>query len=210
MAVGSQHSSAEMNVPPFANDGDATVWVSANGGNTWSVSLDVHQIDICCARIYFSGVVNNKLYIQAVDYDEFHPTSRVFNGTLWSAGPNLLTYGVAQKANSFINQMVMIQSANLVSFDGNVVILRYSGIVDYTILDNEIYVLTTTKKIYSSSNLVDWRYEDEFTASENPTSIEIFDGGIYLGTDNSKIYRAQMAEYNFNIIPILQLLLLDD
>ena len=208
-AVGSQHSSNEMNVPPYADDGDATVWSSTNGGTTWSVSLDVHQIDNCCARIYFSGVHDNKLYVQAVDYDEYHPFSRVFDGSTWSIGPNLLIYGNARKANSYNSLTLMLQGNNLVTFDGQNVDHIYSDVVDYTIYSGAVYILTSGKKVYKSSSLGSWRYIDQLNITASVNSIEVYDEVVYVGTGDSKIYSTELYDTP-NIVPMIYLLLLGE
>ncbi len=191
-AVGSQHSSAEIGVPPFIDDGDATVWSSSNNGSSWEVSLDIHQIDNCCARVYFSGVQGGKLYIQAVDYDEFHPLSKVYDGTSWSDGPNLLVYGSASNGNVFGNKLLMRQAGSLVSFDGSTVNQNYSGIYDYTISNDYVYVLTYGKEVYRSLDLSNWSFVDSLSIGSNAHSIEVKDFIVYVGTSDSTIHKSEV------------------
>lgn len=212
-AVGSQRTSSESAVPPFTDDGDAAIWSSSNNGTSWSISLDIQQIDNCCARVYFSGIHGDKLYVQAVDYDEFHPLSKVYDGTSWTDGPNLLVYGSATNGNNFDGKLLMRQSSSLVSFDGNSVTQNYSGIADYTIFEDYVYVLTFEKEVYRSRDLLNWGFVDSLNVSSNVHSIEVKDFIVYIGTSDSRVYKSDvLVPYEENCTDFLPsiLYLLDD
>lgn len=68
---------------------EAAVWRSTNGGQTFTRSLSTPVGAYCCPSYNGLGVLSGKLYTQA----PFEAFSRVWNGTSWTQGPDLLPGG---------------------------------------------------------------------------------------------------------------------
>jgi hypothetical protein len=73
---------------------DAVVWRSSDEGQTWQEALRITKQDQRDLETHFGFalVTEGNLYVQAygVGWSGAHPTSKVFDGTSWSDGPNLL------------------------------------------------------------------------------------------------------------------------
>jgi hypothetical protein len=175
---------------------DAAAWRSLDGGTSWSEVLTVPQISGIFddfARFYGAGVYQGKLYVQAKDYyGAVHPTSKVFDGTSWSDGPNLGTFNHAQ---AFAGKLVYHGglhagwSANyLKAFDGAGSRIVLSSLVyDYTIDAPTLYALGNDGWIRKSQDLVSW--SKVARAPSTARSITVLNRSIYVGGTDSRLYR---------------------
>ncbi len=112
-----------------SNGSLAAAWRSLDDGRTWKPVYShpaVSGIDGDFARFYFAGAFGNRLFLQGTDYRGGpHPGSKVFDGTTWSDGPNLLLErGMGWRPVVFADHMIYQsweQSGSLLTFDGQVV-----------------------------------------------------------------------------------------
>ncbi len=85
----------------------AVAWRSTDGGLTWNVALSLpRKIKGQFERFYFIGSYNGKIYLQA--YPDYQ-TSKVFDGTTWTDGPNLLTWAWGWRPILFAGKMIYSQ-----------------------------------------------------------------------------------------------------
>jgi Ca2+-binding RTX toxin-like protein len=176
---------------------NAVAWRSLDGGVTWSPALTVPPRNSGVgdfARFYFAGVYQNALYVQAADYyGGKHPTSKVFDGTGWSDGPDLLPQGgYGYDTELFDGQLVYLSSqsslSSLLSFDGTEV--RSTGRVfhNYSVDGDTLYGLGENGQVLTTTNLTRWTTLNAL-APETARSIVVIDGVIYVGTTDSRIYK---------------------
>jgi hypothetical protein len=183
---------------------DAVAWRSLDGGATWSTALTVpprNSGDF--ARFYFAGVHQNALYVQAVDFGGKHPTSKVFDGSEWSDGPDLIPQGgygydtelfngqlvyLAGDSSIDIQEPVSASPSSLVSFDGAKVTSTGQVFHNYSVDGDTLYGLGENGQIRKTTDLSSWT-ELETAAPETARSIVVIDGTIYVGTADSRIYK---------------------
>lgn len=176
---------------------DAVAWRSLDNGSTWQESLRVPKNSTTSgdfARFYFAGVFNGKLYVQASDYYGYsHPSSKIFDGTSWSNGPNLNAYA-GFHAEAFAGKMVYQtgfsshSASNLMAFNGVTASSAANFTVySYTISGTTAYALASDGKVYTSTNASTWTHS--YTAPLTARSIAVQNGAIYVGTSDSKLYR---------------------
>jgi hypothetical protein len=181
------------------------VYESSDGESTFHLSLSVPPIS-GYARFYFSGQVNGKLYVQAVDsVGRKHPHSKVLAGASWTDGPDLGGWG--SNCNVFADKMVYQiyphgqGVTHLCSFDGaTVTTVIESTLLCYTIYGSEllaVYKPPASEKyvLAQTSDLINWK-----TISENiniawpdpgpPESMSVAEQHIFLGTASGKVYRS--------------------
>lgn len=174
----------------------AVVWRSADGGASWQMSLAVGPVSGKSgdfARFYGAGVYGGKLYVQAKDWlGGTQARSKVFDGNTWSDGPNL---GSFNHAESFAGKMIY-HSGNhsgtwggfLNAFDGTVQTRAHpTGIWDYAVEGDTVYVLTIDGWVKKSRDLVSWT--QVAAAPSVARSIAVFQSSLYLGGTDSGLYR---------------------
>lgn len=203
---------------------EAVVWQSTDGGATFFKSLTLRgefsPSSRTYTRFYFAGVLNRKLYVQGVDDGgallsrRHHTTSRVFDGTTWTIGGDMLSgsstddYGYQPVEFDgkmiYMNRYPFIDARrDLVVFDGNEA--RYltdipNGIANFTIDENYLYVLTPEGDVRRTSDASrawsQWERLTPFRVFEltRPNvsvgrSIAALDGSLYIGTSRAEIYR---------------------
>ena len=199
----------------------ANVWRSTDGGNSYSVLLNNvrPQVDNGSnySRFYFAGVYQNKLYVQGMDSTgSRHPTSRVFNGSTWTTGPDLLPAGgYGWQPQVFAGKMVYESytgSSSFYSFDGTAaskltlpfITLPSGGgggnnpgggiggatgvsCIDFTIDGGWLYLLNSQREIFATDNLSEWHYLS--TAPTFLSSLAVLDGTMYLGGSEARLYK---------------------
>jgi RTX calcium-binding nonapeptide repeat (4 copies) len=176
---------------------NAVAWRSLDGGVTWGTALTVAPRNIGVgdfARFYFLAIYQGALYVQATDYfGGKHPASKIFNGSEWSNGPDLLPQGGhGYDTELFNGQLVYLSSqsspTSLLSFNGDQV--RSTGRVfhNYSVDGDKLYGLGENGEISKTTNLSSWT-ELETAAPETARSIIVIDGTIYVGTADSRIYK---------------------
>ena len=180
---------------------NAVAWRSLDGGATWSTALTVppRQSGVDdVARFYFAGVYHNALYVQAADFfGGKHPSSKVFNGTVWSDGPDLLPQGgYGYDTELFAGRLVYLslgvssQSSpgSLLSFDGTKVTSTGRVFYNYSVDGGKLYGLGANGQISRTGNLRTWT-DIKTLAPQSARSIVVIDGVIYVGTTDARIYR---------------------
>jgi len=182
---------------------DPVAYRSTDGGQTWVKMLDVVPPTGDYGRFYGAGVLNGKLYVQAMYVDNAtnyivggESSSHVFDGTSWAKGPSIST--IMWHPESFAGKMVYStwaapdndSATGLSTFDGTKVAGAGvpEGIWGYTVDGTTLYALGTSGKIYSTTDLTNWYLQS--TAPSTARSIAVLNGVIYVGTTDSKLYSA--------------------
>lgn len=198
-----------------ATNSKAEVWRSTDGGNSWQLALGLPPAkpELTCtasdgrtykdfSRFYGIGAYQGKLYVQGQDYCGWtQPESRVSSdgGVTWTTGPN---FGLFNHAETFAGKMVFVSGnphsgiggGSLRTFDGtNLEYKAPTGIWDYTIDGDSLYILGTDNKVWKTTNLDNWA-EVAIAPTESRSvgigrSIAILNGTIYLGGKDSAIYK---------------------
>ena len=215
------YSATEMNGVIFmagsAYPDDAAVWRSSNNGGYWTVSLQVPPVqgysDV--ARAYHvGGPYNGKLYVRPYDWlNGSHYYTRRYNGTSWSSVyiPDL--HAITNRMREFAGKLVYRWGSLLNEFDGSSVVNNYTpAIRDFTISGEWLYVLNSSSSystIRRTKNLTSWQYVD--TAPTDAISLEVLNNSVYVGTNDSEIYKSDVdLDHLINVVPPMYLLLLDN
>jgi Ca2+-binding RTX toxin-like protein len=182
---------------------NAVAWRSLDGGVTWSTALTVPPRNSGVgdfARFYFAGAFKTSLYVQAVDNGGGkHPTSKVFDGSRWSDGPDLLPQGgYGYDTELFDRQLVYLargvdlargpSPSSLLSFDGAEVTSTGRVFYNYSVDGDTLYGLGENGQILRTTDLRRWT-ELETGAPQAARSIVVIDRVIYVGTTDSRIYK---------------------
>jgi hypothetical protein len=185
----------------------AVAYRSTDGGVTWTKSLDVPASSGNYNRFYGIGTYNGKVYVQAHIMSCSGGTScysggseansHVFDGTSWSLGPTLNADSFWHP-ETFAGKMIYLTWAQpngptatgMLAFDGTRAVSAGAPAApyDFTIDGNTLYVLGGNGIVYSTTDLVTW-YQ-QAAAPTTARSITVYNGQIYVGTTDSKIYGA--------------------
>ena len=191
---------------------DAVVYRSLNSGATWVKMLSVPPAATVpgdFARFYFAGVLNHRLYVQAVNYYAGQDRrSYVFDGTSWSRGPDLLPDGFGYHSSTFAGKLIYMQVGSIValsglmSFNGRRVTSSHAPVpfYDYAIGGRHLYGLAAAGAIYRTSDLRTWS-KLAIVAPSSARSITEYKGTIYVGTTYSKIYAAPLPKARSRLLP---------
>ena len=195
----------------------ATLYKSTNGGSSWTIGLEMPIAGF--SRFQFGGVYNNKLYVQPQygngggPLSQFH-YSKVYDGSSWSNGPDLLPFGLGKKARAFSNALLMIQNDHMTAFNGTTTSAISPPVTDYTTDSGYLYILRTTdKKVYRTDKTDGSGYLLVDQAPSNADSIEVLNNVLYAGTTNSQIHKSDVDLASIQppvMAPVNMLLLLDD
>jgi hypothetical protein len=174
---------------------NAVVWRSLDGGATWSSVLAIPPMNSGdFARFHFLGVHHDEVHVQATDFFAGkHPGSKVFNGSEWSDGPDLLPQGgVGYDIEPFDGRLVYLafqsSPSSLLSFDGATVRSNGPILHNYSIAGVTLYGLGQFGRITKTTNLSRWRTL-KARAPKTARSIVVVKRAIYVGTIDSRIYR---------------------
>ena len=135
------------------------------GGLTWGNELSVPPRNSGAgdfARFYFAGAYENAVYVQAVDYyGGKHPTSKVFHGSEWSDGPDLLSQGgYGYYTELFDGQLVYLargsSPSSSLSFDGAEVTNTGQVFHNYSVDGDTLYGLAENGQIRKTTDLRRW------------------------------------------------------
>lgn len=196
---------------------NGAIWRSTDNGSTWSI---IHQRQTvvtnpnadypgCYTRYNSVGSYQNNIYAQAYDYHSgqgYHST--IYNGSSWNSSPNLDS---GRRRKGFAGKMVFISYARLSSFNGTMKSQEYGfDVRDFAINGGYLYVLRADGKVYRTTDLNGWSYVDTLPGGVAGRSIEVLNEIVYVGTENSKIYKSTAIIDCVNIVPLIYLLLLDD
>jgi hypothetical protein len=191
-----------------SNGDDAVVYRSADGGSTWTKSLDI-AVSGNAERFYGIGSFGGKLYVQASQTDSantavypMEASSHVFDGTNWTKGPNLGSGYYFWHPEVFAGKMIYLNNCacngggygTLYGMTSTGAVQVYSsaigGVYDYTVDGSTMYVLGTSGKVYSTVDLTNWYLQR--TGPTNAHSLAVLNGQLYVGTGDSKIYEASV------------------
>ncbi|MEX2217944.1 MAG: GC-type dockerin domain-anchored protein [Phycisphaerales bacterium] len=180
---------------------NATAWRSTDGGTTWSIARQLGPVSASFVRFYGIGNYGGRLYLQSSD----RASSEVFDGSSWTAGPNLTpSGGYLWHPGVFAGKLVYKTghwTSPLRGFDGaqTSIILNPTGsggggaggtptgIYDYAITDGLIYVLGVDNLVRYSSDLSSWTILPD-AAPALARSLTVLDGRLYVGGTNSGLY----------------------
>jgi hypothetical protein len=194
-AVGSQGTSA-------------AVWRSQDGGQTFDpIRLDsvaAGSPPFAFARYTGIGNLNGQFIVQRVDVNAADVgQSLVFNGLTWDSGPDLmpLSEGVLHRPETFDNQLVYLDSqvgpGKLYRFDGTAAHLAIPGSVrDFSIANGRLLALLESGDVAMTEDLAQWTILG--SAPQGATSLTWFDQSLYVGTDQSQLFRSQLR---LNAVP---------
>lgn len=203
----------------------AAAWRSLDDGATFArvqSTPAVSGIEGDFARYYFAGVYADRLYLQAYDYaGGAHPGSRVFDGSTWSDGPDLLgARGMGWRPVPFAGRMVYLSWATrgvLQAFDGTVV--RHPldmASEDIAVDGDRLYAIAVryrwpAARVVRTDDLVTWEVLDA-DLPEDATSLAAVDGTFYVGGAAARLYRLAGApawhptEVAWNADPVVRIL----
>jgi hypothetical protein len=157
-------------------------------------------------RFYAIGSFNGKLYVQASSVDltnttayPLEATSHVFDGTSWSNGPSLGSGYYIGHVETFAGKMVYLNFctcnsigngtlSSLSATGGVQTVTTPAGVYNYSIDGSTLYILATNGNIYSTTDLSNWYLQA--SGITTGASLAILNGQIYVGTRDSKIYKA--------------------
>jgi len=183
----------------------AMSWRSFDQGLTWYQEKVVMPVDSQndFSRFYFAGTLNGKLYLQPKDFRSARQrSSLVYSGGQWSEGPKLLGSGseIGSKTLNY-RHYLLVKGAmpnrigKLYYFDGQKSKAAKRGssvkIYDYTIYNQQVYILDSQNRIYKTVDFVNW---DKVTSvgSNKGRSIEIINNTIYIGTTDSNVLKERL------------------
>jgi len=193
-----------------SRDLNGMVWRSADGGVTWQISRDDPPATGSFSRYYGAAVLDGKLYVQRRDSGGFDVTeSLVFDGSQWSAGPDMLPLGGAYvwKPSVFHDELVYLSQSNntggggyLFQFDGVQATPAYSAFsvetpyappLDFFLADDSLYLLTVFREIVVTKDLEHWQLLGN--APQDSKSLAVVGNFLYVGTAGSEIHRLRLV-----------------
>lgn len=187
---------------------DAVAWRSTDGGQTWQESLRVREQDPLDTETHFSFamVFGGKMYVQAygVGHSGAHPTSKVFDGTRWTNGPNLLPNWSFKgwKPTPFAGKMVYLSgdpenpSAALFTFDGAQAsrVQTPFRVWDFFVSGSYLYALVLDPSaplwapvVRRTTDLITWT--DVAVPPTYTRSIAVLNGYLYAGATAGRLFK---------------------
>lgn len=182
---------------------DAVLWRSTDNGQTWTNMLTVPGNSTYYYRFYSIGVLNGKLYVQAMTVNQATNTieapesrSHVFSNGSWSQGPSLIPAGRYNiwDAEAFAGKLVSLNWSTAdgyssycpAVFNGSSVSSSCpTAMTDFSIDGATLYGIGGGN-IYSTTDLVKWYLQGP--APSGAVSIAALNGKVYVGTTDSKLY----------------------
>jgi len=220
-----------------STDCTATVWKSSDGGFSWSIELTMSKDNGFpgCARFSLTGVVNNKLYVQGYQYDYSEAgeapcaidddESKTCN---WRIRPDVYTLDQGVWSHSLSNPVMKSTfhyrtvpflgkmffkggRYELNSFHNDVRESIRNDVLTFSVSGEWLYVLTSSRDVFRTKNLVDWNFLDR--APVGSLSMEIANNAVYVGTNDGQVFKSlipeppepkefQFVKYNSYLIPI--------
>lgn len=187
---------------------DAVAWRSIDGGQTWQESLRVPRRNPLDSETHFmfAMALAGKIYVQAngIGPGGAHSSSRVFNGTTWSTGPNLLPNSTYKgwKPTPFAGKMIYLSgdpenpSDGLLTFDGIQVaqVPTPFRVWDFFVSGSYVYALALDPSaplwapvVRRSNDLLTWT--DVATPPTYTRSIAVLNGYLYAGATEGRLYK---------------------
>ena len=165
----------------------STALRSVDDGATWQLSLNERTADDDWSRYYFAGVLNGRLYVQSSETNR----CRVFDGTVWSEGPDIARHGAF--AQAFDNKMVLLShhatpndSAELLAFDGVQTQAVLNAVYMFTVSGGSLYALGADQCVRGTTNLSDWVTVCT-NAPDGSRSLAVLNNRLYVGTTQSVV-----------------------
>ncbi len=186
----------------YGGNDDGAVWHSTDNGASWQVSLSLQAVVGSSTRIYGIGAYNGKLYVQGYDlsggWDGRQPNSKVYDGTSWSDGPDLMPDGglFTWHPESFAGHMVYQlyhagvegMCSPLYKFDGTSATRATTDyLYDFTISDGVLYALTEDGTVMYTTDLVNWT--DFCTAPGTGRSLAVLDRELFIGGTEAQLFK---------------------
>lgn len=187
---------------------DAVAWRSRDGGQTWQESLRVPKQDPLDSETHFTFamVLSGKLFVQAfgIGHSGAHSNSKVFDGTAWSNGPNLLPDWLSKgwKPTPFAGKIVYLSgdpenpSTALMTFDG-VQVRRIEApfrVWDFFVSNSYIYALVVEPRspswapvVRRTTDLITWT--DVATPPNETHSIAVLNRYLYAGASGGRLFK---------------------
>lgn len=176
-----------------ASNVGARMWRSTDGGTVWDiVQEDTSAVQNGYERYYWVAELNGKIYTQAGNTVPATPM-RIFDGTTWTAGSTAIFSMPESKVEVFKSHIVANNLGYLQAFDGtniSSVPSSGSGYRDIYASGDYLYSVTYNNKLTRTSNLTTWETVGDVPA--NTRSVAVNNGYVYVGTTDSKIYRATL------------------
>lgn len=196
----------------------ATVWSSADGGNTWQTSLSIPgSSPTVVARFYFIATYQGKIYVQAAEGGSPQNVAYAYDPTTasWNPAPAITIHEThfawGRKPLEFNGYLLLLENESLSGPSG---IIKYDGTArttenryttsvgggvyyDYTISDGYLYGLRFDGTVGRTKDLVVWENvatgpkENRYRGAGR--SIAVFGSKIYLGTYDSKLYELPIS-----------------
>jgi hypothetical protein len=182
---------------------DAVLYRSTDGGVTWAEMLRKAGSSTYYHRFYSIGVLNGKLYVQAMTVNQStnmvvapEQKSNVYSNGAWTTGPSLITSYNMWHAEAFAGKLVYftwsaadgIPSGCPNVFNGSSVTFGCpASMTDFSIDGTTLYAVGGGK-VYSTTDLSKWYLQG--TAPAGAISVAASNGKIYIGTSDSKLFSA--------------------
>jgi hypothetical protein len=171
---------------------DAVAWRSLDGGTTWTEALRVNpQPGGGYSRFYFAGVLGGKLYVQAHDANlGAHPTSMVFNGGAWAAGPALIEGSEpGWRPVEFNGSLVFATwgqgyASTIKVFNGRRTTAVGLG-YDVTVDGNSVFILDNNGTLQKTNDLR--KFVPVAQAPASARSVEVSGTSAYVGTASGEL-----------------------
>ncbi len=206
-------SPSEMFISGQSDEGSATnevakIYRTTDEGATWTQSLSVPSRG-GFNRMMLIAKFNNKIIAQSYSSTDFNgagvqSTAWSWDGSRW-ASANPIAASLPYDATEFAGKLILKSSStggSLLAYDGRTTTTARSSITDYVVGDDG-YLYTLGYQGYGSSSLVITRTKDLTTwenisyAPAQASAIGYLDNTLYVGTRDSKLYKAAI---NPNVI----------
>jgi hypothetical protein len=177
----------------------AIAWRSRDGGAHWE---EAHR-SARTGRYYFAAVYRDRLYVEPWWQRPLGP-SEVFDGTAWSAGPELLPAGghgfrpvefagrlvyATKQTFETPHEELAATPNRLIAFDGATAAVVFAReIDDFFAGERELLVLDREGVIWRTRDLASWS-RLVAAAELAPRSLALLDGVLYLGTRDARLFR---------------------
>jgi len=174
-----------------ASNVGARMWRSTDGGTVWNtVQEDTSASPSGYERYYWVAQIKGKIYFQAGNTVPATPM-RIFDGTTWTTGSTDTFSLPESKVEVFKDKIIANNFNYLQTFDGtNMAFVPYyaAGYWDISPSGDYLYAVTSNYKLVRTSNLTSWEVLGD--APTGSRSVTVYNGYVYVGTADSKIYRA--------------------
>lgn len=204
--------SGAMNRPGWGpGEGQATLWHSTDGGQTWQVALiDLSQPAANSTgyeRYYWIGIIGDKLYVQANSTEPNTPM-RIYDNTTgtWSSSPYQANCDTTQqlKVSMFDNQIICngdYTSGGFYTYDGTLHVQKVGDSANsapqaMAVDGGQLYVLMSDGALYRTASFAQpWQKLGVVSSQgvDEPSyisAIGVHNGYLYVGDANADIWQS--------------------